>query len=166
MKNNDKASIYAQKIMDFSEEKLTYVIRKRILRIMKIVKKKGKSNRKSKLQKLNEKYLKLYKSWKKVYSPALKTNVHFTSKGWQHLQKEKWRIRSEKEERLKLLPQAKHLLSISTTIQDKRLQKYHGVPHLHYGFTALIGGIKISVVVIEDKGQLDFLSVFKGRIPI
>ena len=133
---------------------------------MKNNKKTGRPIRKSKLQKLNAKYLKLYKSWKRVYSPALKKNVYFTNKGWAHIQKEKWRTRSEKEERLKLLPQAKHILSISTTIQEKRIQKYHQLPHLHYGFTALVGGVRVSVVIIEDSGQFDFLSVFKGKLPV
>lgn len=129
-------------------------------------KKSVKPNRKSKLQKLNAKYLKLYKSWKKVYCPALKKDIHFTGKGWTHIQKEKWRTKSEKEERLKLLPQARHILKLTTTIQDQRMQNYHQEKHLHYGFTALIGGVKVSVVVIEDSGRLDFLSVFKGKIPL
>lgn len=124
-------------------------------------KKRGKLVRRSKLQKLNAKYLTLYKSWKKVYCPVLKTNVHFTSKGWQHIQKEKWRIRSEKEARLKLLAVAKNILEKTTTIQGKRLQNYHNVPHLHYQFTALIGGIVVTVIVVEDKSQYDFLSVFR-----
>ncbi len=120
---------------------------------MRKSKTKRASKRKTKLQKINAKYLKLYKLWKKIYCPALKKDIHFTSKGWLHIQKEKWRTRSEKEERLKLLSQAKHILSVSTTVQEKRLQKYHDVPHLHYGFTALVGGIKVSVVVVEDKNQ-------------
>lgn len=126
--------------------------------------KKKKTNgtkKRSNLQKLNAKYLKMYKSWKRVYCPAFKENVHFTSKGWIHIQKEKWRTRSEKEERLKLLALAKNILSISTTTQDKRLQNYHNIPHTHYGLTAIKGGIKITVVIIEDRGRLDFLSVFK-----
>lgn len=129
-------------------------------------KKSIKPNRKSKLQKINEKYLKLYKSWKKIFCPAFKKNVYFTGKGWAHIQKEKWRTKSEKEERLKLLPLARHILKISTTVQEQRIQNYHQTKHLHYGFTALIGGIKVSVVIIEDRGQLDFLSVFKGKIPV
>lgn len=126
----------------------------------------NRRNKKSKLQKLNEKYLRLYKGWKKIYCPALDKDVHFTGKGWVHIQKEKWRTRSEKEERLKLLPEAIHILKTTTTIQEQRLQNYHQTKHLHYGFTAVVGGIKVSVVVVEDKGRLDFLSVFKGKIPI
>jgi len=132
------------------------------------VKKKTKSRpkKRSDLQKLNNKYLKLYKSWKKVHSPALKRDVHFTSKGWVHIQKEKWRTRSEKEDRLKLLSTAKHILGKATFIQEKRLQHYHQSPHIHYGFVAFINNTRISVVVIEDRGQLDFLSVFKGKLPV
>ena len=122
--------------------------------------KKGLKHKKSKLAKLNARYLRLYQSWKKVYCRALEDYVYFTNKGWQHIQQEKWRTRSEKEERLKLLPIAKKILEITTTIQDKRFQDYHRVPHLHYGFTAIIGGRKYTVVVIEEKGQIDFLSVF------
>lgn len=126
---------------------------------MKEKRRKGKKIGKE--AKLNKKYLTLYKSWKKIYCPALKNNVHFTSKGWQHIQQEKWRTKSEKETRLKLLPVAKNILGETTTIQNKRLQNYHSVPHLHYEFTALKGGIRVTVVVIEDKGQYDFLSVFR-----
>lgn len=133
---------------------------------MRSSRKKGKSHRKSDLQKLNAKYLRMYRSWKKVYCPALKKDIHFTSKGWVHIQKEKWRTKSEKEERLKLLPQAKHILGISTTVQEQRMQNYHQIRCLHFGFTAVIGGIRISVVVVKDKNRLDFLSVFKGKIPV
>ncbi len=84
----------------------------------------------------------------------------------ENIQKEKWRTKSEKEDRLKLLPQARHILKITTTIQDQRIQNYHQTKHLHYGFTALVGGIKVSVVIIEDNGRLDLLSVFKGKITV
>lgn len=123
--------------------------------------KKRKPTHKSKLQKLNSKYLTLYKSWKKVHCPALKTDVHFTNKGWQHIQQEKWRTRSEKESRLKLLPIARNILGKTTTIQGKRLQNYKSIPHIHYQFTALLGGVVVTVVVMEDGGRYDFLSVFR-----
>ncbi len=115
----------------------------------------------SKEAKLNRKYLQRYKSWKSVLCPALKAHVHFTNKGWQHIQQEKWRTRSEKEERLKLLSTAKVILKRTTTIQGTRMQAYHDTPHLHYQFTALIGGVVVTVIVIEDQGRFDFLSVFR-----
>jgi hypothetical protein len=117
--------------------------------------------KKSKLAKLNTKWLKYYKAVGKVFCPALRADIYFTNKGWQHIQQEKWRTRTEKEKRLNLLPQAKHILSKATFFQDRRLQNYHQVPHLHFGFIAHVGGIKIKVVVIEDKGQYDFLSVYR-----
>lgn len=120
-----------------------------------------KGKKLSKEARLNAKYLSLYKKWGKVYCPALERDIYFTNKGWHHIQKEKWRTRGEKESRLKLLPLAKHILGVTTTIQGKRLQEYHGTPHLHFEFTALVDTIKVTVIVIEDKGQYDFLSVFR-----
>lgn len=113
---------------------------------------------KSKLDKTQEHYWKLYHSWKSVFSPALENSVLFTRWGWDHLLVEKYRTKSEKIERLSLLPLAKKLLEISTTVQSKRFQNYHD----HYQFTALMSGIKITVIVIEYKKKYYFYSVFKA----
>ena len=123
---------------------------------------KGKKHRKSDLSKITEKYRKMYFSWRKIKSPALKCDIHFTNKGWQHIQQDKSRTGVEKEERLKLLIDAKHILENSTFFQDKRLQNYRGITHVHYGLVAFYNGRKITVVLIEGSGQIDFFSVFKA----
>lgn len=118
-------------------------------------KKIGKQN------KFNKSHLDIYKSWGKVLCPAFNRDVHFTNKGWQHIQQEKWRSREEKEKRLNMLPVAKHILEKATFFQENRLQIYHGTQHQHYCFRAVVGGACYGVVVIEDSGRLDFLSVFR-----
>lgn len=115
----------------------------------------------SKEAKLNRKHLSIYKSWEKIHCPAFDKDVHFTNKGWQHIQQEKWRTRGEKEERLKMLSIAKHILGKATFFQESRLQKYHGTLHQHYGIKAVVGGACYGVVIVEDGGRLDFLSVYK-----
>lgn len=119
------------------------------------------SRKKSDINRFKEKHLAIYKSWKKIYCPALEADVHFTNKGWNHLQQEKWRSKQEKESRLLLLGTAKHILGKATFFQSRRLQPYHGTQHDHIGFRAVVGGALVGVVVIEDKGQFDFLSVFR-----
>ncbi len=114
----------------------------------------GKHN--SKIQTVKNKYLAQYQLWKKVYCHALKADVYFTNWGWGHLAQEtKKRTDVEAEARLKLLPLAKHLIETTTTIQAKRFQDFHN----YYEFNALIGGIKLVVIVIENKKQFNFLSV-------
>lgn len=122
---------------------------------------KGKKHRQSDLSKISEKYRLAYFSWESVKNPALNREVHFTNKGWQHIQQDKKRPGVEKEERLKLLYDAKHILENATFYQEKRFQEYRGVPHIHYTFIAFYNGRKIKVVTIEDQGRIDFLSVFK-----
>lgn len=122
-------------------------------------KKKGKKHPKSDLARLNQKYWEIYNKWGKVLCPALKKNVHFTNKGWQHIQQDKSRTGVEKEKRLNLLLDAKHIIETTTFYQEKRFQPYRGTFHEHYGIIALYNGRKIKVVLIEDRGQIDYLSV-------
>ncbi len=120
----------------------------------------GKGSKRSKVEIELNKYSKNYKSWKSVDCPALKTKVHFTRKGWEHLFEDRKRSRAEILERVRLLPFAKKILSITTTVQKKRFQKLHQ----HYTFTAFTEGtmgVKIEVVVVEDRKKIYFLSVYK-----
>lgn len=120
----------------------------------------GKGSKKSKVEIELDRYSKNYKSWKNVDCPALKTKVHFTNKGWEHLFEGKKRSRAEVLERVRLLPFAKRLLETTTTVQKKRFQNFHQ----HYTFTAFTEGtmgVKIEVVVIEDRKKIYFLSVYK-----
>ncbi|MCL4354060.1 hypothetical protein M1349_01145 [Patescibacteria group bacterium] len=120
-------------------------------------KKRGRKKRQCKVDKLKIHYFKIYKSWKKVYCPALKAEVLFTNWGWDHLFQEKWRTKKEAEERLKILPLGKKLIEISTTIYRKRFQNYHD----HYEFKAWMNGENVSALVIEYKKKFYFYSVHK-----
>jgi hypothetical protein len=120
----------------------------------------GKGSKRSKIEIELNRYSKNYKSWGNVYCPALKTKVFFTKKGWEHLFVGKRRSRAEVLERVRLLPFAKKLLEITTTVQNKRFQNFHQ----HYTFTAFTEGTKgtkIEVVVVEDRKKIYFLSVYK-----
>lgn len=119
--------------------------------------KRGKSKKQSKISKTKNHYLQLYKSYGAVYCPALEADVLFTDWGWQHLFMGKWRTSIETEERLRLLPLAKKLIEVSHTIYRKRFQDYHD----HYEFKALLDGVRLSVLVIENKKKYYFYSVFR-----
>lgn len=101
-----------------------------------------------------EKYLFLYKSWKKVYCPALKTYVLFTRGGWNHLFINKKRTKDEQIRRLKILPISRKILSITTTIQEIR----HNKGYTSYEFIAVLEGSTVACVISESKGVYYFLS--------
>lgn len=121
-----------------------------------------KKRKKSKVERELLKYSKMYKRWKKVYCPVLKADVHFTRMGWGHLFERKKRSKIEILERVKLLPHAKKLLSITITLQKKRLQNNRQY-YAFNAFTEGIHGAKIEVVVVQDKKKFNFFSVCKGR---
>ncbi len=114
-------------------------------------------HKKSKLDKTKGYYYAQYKSYKSVFCLALDADVLFTNWGLDHIAEKKKRTKVEKIERLKLLPLAKKLLEKTTTVQGKRFQDYHD----HYEFIALMNGVKIKVLVIEDKKKFYFYTVYK-----
>lgn len=114
------------------------------------------SHKKSKLEKKKSHLQELYFSWGKVYCPALNKDVHFTRLGWDHLMEIKKRTGVERLKRLDILPLAKKLISITTTIQGRRFQDGYQT----YNFIAYMDGPKIDVVVSESKGVFSFFSVF------
>jgi len=120
-------------------------------------KKRGRKRQQSKIDKTKAHYLKIYQSYKKVFCPALNAEVLFTNWGWDHLFQGKWRTSKEMEERLKILPLAKKLIGVSTTIYRKRFQDYHD----HYEFKAWMDGVNVSALVIEYKKKYYFYSVHK-----
>lgn len=117
----------------------------------------GKGRKKTQLEKKKDKYKDLYFSWGSVHCPALKKPVHFTRLGWNHLMEIKKRTDMERKERLEILPLARKLISLTTTVQGKRFQDRYQT----YEFIALMDGPKIKVVISEEKGEFYFLSVFK-----
>lgn len=117
----------------------------------------GKGKRKSDIDKRKDRSYELYFSWKSVFCPAFKKNVHFTRLGWDHLMEVKFRTDVERKSRLEILPLAKKLIAISSTVQGKRFQDGYQT----YELIALMDGPKIKVVISEVRGELYFFSVFK-----
>lgn len=115
---------------------------------------KGKSKKESELSKLKKKMLEKYNSWKQVYCPALKANVYFTRKGWNHLVTTVYRSKREYMERLEILPLSKKLLGQVKEITSKR-NKQHTIT-----FKKDMDGRVISVIVLKDKKKYVFLSNF------
>lgn len=114
-----------------------------------------------------------YDSWRKekTYSPALKSNIKVTLKGWRHITGatgHKKRLFSDVYRRLKLLPYAKVVIKKSTTIQNivvKNKRKY-------YAIEAVVNISekdskklrKVRVIIEEDqKGNYIFLSVMDKK---
>ena len=116
----------------------------------------GPHHKKSDLQKKKDHFLKLYKSWNKVYCPALKADVHFTNYAWLHLVKDKYRTGKETLRRLEVLPLAKKLIEKSGTIQHKRFHK----GRVHYEFQADMDGRIIRVVIFDNWGKFTFKTWF------
>ncbi|MDO8487762.1 MAG: hypothetical protein Q7S31_00410 [bacterium] len=116
-----------------------------------------KGKRRSRLQKTANHYWKKYNSWGSVECPALDRPVAFTRWGWDHLMNTKFRTKVERMERLRLLPIAKKILEMSTTIQSRRYKNSRN----YYEFAVLFPDGKFKVVVIENKKQYIFYSVFK-----
>ena len=114
-----------------------------------------------------------YKSWrkKKTYSPALKSEIKVSLKGWRHLTGAsgfKKRSFADIYRRLKLLPYAREIILKSTTIQN--ITKKSGLKY--YALEAMIevkeGNTKlprkVRVIIQEDKtGNLIFLSVMDKK---
>jgi len=120
--------------------------------------KKGKKHKKSKFLKTFEQYKKIYFSFKSVTCPALNNcEVKFTNFGWNHLCVRKWRTEVEKLERMELLPYAKKLISITTTIQSIRY--YDG--YQTFEFNANMDGKRVTALVSKTKEGFIFYSNFR-----
>ncbi|MFA6405036.1 MAG: hypothetical protein WCW03_03490 [Candidatus Paceibacterota bacterium] len=117
----------------------------------------------------------LYASFKKVYSPALAGDIHFTSEGFNHLIYE--RARKERDKRTQILrfdmlEKAKFILETSTTYQEyeedmeyqrvNRHGKFIGmnVAVRYWGFVAIVNKFRVKVVVRQvGNGKMEFQSV-------
>ncbi len=130
----------------------------------------------SNYEKLKDNALNFYNSIGKVFSPAFKEEVYFTSEGFNHIIFKG--ARSERERpsqilRFKLFPLAHKLLKISTTHQEfeetlkefevksykKIIKKTKSIKY--WGVIAIIDGRKIKVIIrkIGDNGTMHFWSI-------
>lgn len=116
---------------------------------------------------------KYYDRWRqeKTYSPALKSEIKVTLKGWKHITGatgSKKRKLSDVYRRLKLLPHAKKIIKKSTTIQNivvKNKKKYYAleavIPVKEAG---RVQPRKVRVILQKDKlGNYIFLSVMDKK---
>ena len=106
-----------------------------------------------------------YNNWRKEnsFSPALKKNVKITRKGWSHIFN-KNRNETDKYRRLKLLPYAKELIELSTTIQNIKQSDETTFIAIEHVFN-LETNYKVRVI-LESKNNSDytFLSVMDKKI--
>lgn len=125
------------------------------------------------IKKVKQEAWNFYNLWRKMktYSPAFKSEVRVSLKGWRHLigaAKEKKRSTLDLYRRLMLLKYAKEIIKESTTIQNiitKRGRIYYALEAVK---TVRESGIdmprKIRVIVVEDlKGNKIFYSVMDKK---
>ncbi len=127
----------------------------------------------SKYNKIKEHAWKFYDKWRKnpSYSPALKTKIQISLKGWRHISGatgNKKRVFSDINRRFKLLPKAKEIIETSTTIQNV-IKKGKST---FYALEAMVMVEenskkelrKVRVILIEDKkGNKIFYSVMDKK---
>ncbi len=127
---------------------------------------------------------KFYKSIGKVYCPYFKEQIHFTELGFEHIRfknKNTTRTPKDQEVRMKLLPVAVKIISLSNTLQGKlsrnrfeeRLVNNRNEMALtsvtYYEFMAIIDSRKAKVVIKEIIGKekvfLSIIPLFKQKTP-
>lgn len=135
----------------------------------------------SNYEKLREDALRYYNTVGRIFSPVLKSEVHCTSEGFNHIIFKRSRAERERTSqimRFKLLPLAVELVGLSTTFQEfeetikeftvksrkKKIRK--SKPVRYWGIIAIIRGRKIKVIIrqIGSNGALHFWSVVPGWI--
>jgi len=116
---------------------------------------------------------KYYNKWRKTqsYSPALKTEIKISLKGWRHISGatgNKKRALSDITRRFKLLPKAKEIIETSTTIQNVTQKG----KRTFYALEAMVmvkennkkALRKVRVILIEDiRGNKVFYSVMDKK---
>jgi len=120
--------------------------------------KKGKSRRKGEFEKTLSHYKQIYNRFGSIKCPAFNNaEVVFNTTGWNHLCNGKWRTEKEQMKRMELLPYAKKLIGLTTTIQS--IRTYHGFRT--FEFNANMDGMKITAIVSQTKRGYVFLSNFR-----
>lgn len=119
-----------------------------------------------KYKELRNQTYKKYKRTKKVYCPYLKAKVVFSSRGFWHIiyssRNKKRNIRSQKL-RLRLLPIAIKIISLTATLQEIEIDKKRR--RTYYGFIAIVDNWKVKVIVKkEGNGRPFFWSVIPNWI--
>lgn len=121
----------------------------------------GAGHKRSKLEIAQRRAWRFYRGWRDEggsFSPALKDQVFVTRLGWDHLlNPRKRRTTAEKIRRLDTLPLARKLLEVSTTHQERRVDKTRGITY--WGFVANMDGKQLKVVVSAKNKKKYFLSV-------
>lgn len=129
----------------------------------------------SSLKKVRDEAWKFYQEWRKekTYSPAFKSEIRISLKGWTHLsgsdRAKRKRTYKDAYRRYKLLPYAKEIIETSTTIQnitEKRGRKFYALEAVvEVSYNDKKENRKIRVILIEDKlGNKIFYSVMDRRI--
>lgn len=125
------------------------------------------------LKKVREQAWEFYQRWRKqkTYSPAFKSEVRISLKGWWHISgsgKARKRTYQDAYRRYKLLPYAKKIIETSTTIQN--ISEKGGIRF--YALEAITTvkyktkeeNRKIRVILIEDRaGNKIFYSVMDRK---
>ena len=114
-----------------------------------------------------KKQKKLYKSLVKVYSPALKSNIYFTDKGFRHLlydHNRKYRSSKERYTKLLLLNHVKDIVISTFEIDEIRViseSRDTEAKIKHYSLVKSINlGLNVRVVIEKrTKGKYVFLSI-------
>ncbi|MCK5416045.1 hypothetical protein KAI92_01305 [Candidatus Parcubacteria bacterium] len=125
-----------------------------------------------KYKEIKEKAEKEYKKTKAVFSPFLKRNINFNSKGLDHIKFKEWnktRLIADQYLRLKFLKLAPRILEKATTLQEfnetknferkRKNTRWEKIltPVKYYGFVALLNyKIKIKIIVKEVEGGQPF----------
>lgn len=126
-----------------------------------------------KQNKIKEEAWEFYGRWRKTesYSPALKTKIRVSLKGWRHISGatgSKKRALSDIHRRFKLLPKAKEIIETSTTIQNVTKKG----KNIFYALEAMVMVEennkkelrKVRVILVEDiKGNKIFYSVMDKK---
>ncbi|MDR3643331.1 MAG: hypothetical protein P4L74_06950 [Candidatus Doudnabacteria bacterium] len=128
-----------------------------------------------KFEKIRQEAEVAYKLIVKVKCPYFNDFVHFNSEGFEHLLFKKWNVTRPREDqymRLRLLPLAVKVLTLSHTMQEYKeaqvfvRRKSNSVwkqamkPVKYYAFSAIINNALIKVIVRQvDNGQRNFYSL-------
>ncbi|TSC88091.1 MAG: hypothetical protein G01um10147_322 [Microgenomates group bacterium Gr01-1014_7] len=127
------------------------------------------------LRKVRQEAWEFYQKWRteKTYSPAFKSSIRVSLRGWNHLsgsdKARKSRTCKDAYRRYKLLPHAKEIIKTSTTIQNitqKGTRKFYALEAVvEIAYNGKKENRKIRVILIEDKlGDKIFYSVMDRRL--